>query len=168
MERKEDYFFVVVDLNIYPLRVIYGAMYVFLDKFYFFLEKEEKKKIKIRVKPKKKNTIKNEEAFRDEFLNEMINFYLRDMVSRNNRQIREYIIATSLASGVSALQKSDRLGDGDDEEDFFDKIDQDFIAPWENKKEEDFFTDNDPDDICIPWEEKKSNEKSKKKKKKKS
>jgi His-Xaa-Ser system protein HxsD len=145
--------FVLVNLEIYPLNAVYGAAYIFLDKAYIFLEDGGRSKVKVNIKPKK--GLKNEaETLKEDFLNELVNFSLRDKISHDNRQIREYIMATSLASAfVLAKKKNNKENEA---KDFFD---EDFVVPWGEdfnggKKDKKSKAFKDPEGICIPWEEK--------------
>ena len=151
---KEDY--VLVDLKIYSIDAVYGAAYVFLDRAYIFLEEAEKSMVRVNIKPKK--GIKEKETLKDDFLNELINFCLRDKISRDNRQIREYIIATALANslGAQSLKNEENFPDKED----FSIDDDEFLIPWERKE---FKAENDPDGIGIPWELKGKRGKKKKK-----
>jgi His-Xaa-Ser system protein HxsD len=158
MKKKEE-FFVLIDLNLYSLRAIYGALYVFLDKAYFFLEEESKSKIKINIKPKENLKENERNILKDNFLNEIINFSLRDSISKDNQKIREYIISTAIASSLSLVNLKENRSRNSSENDLLD-IGKNFVVPWDN---EDSLIEEDPEGILIPWEE---NKKKKKKKKK--
>jgi His-Xaa-Ser system protein HxsD len=153
---KEDY--VLVDLKIYPIDAVYGAAYVFLDRAYIFLEKGEKSKVRVNIKPKKGIKAEEKKTMKDDFLNEVINFSLRNSISENNRQIREYMIVTALSNslGVKNLKSEENLSDKED----FLIDDKEFLIPWER---EEFKIDDDPDGIAIPWELKEKKGKKKKK-----
>lgn len=160
MEKGES---VLIDLKIYPIDAVYGAAYVFLDKAYIFLEEGGSSKVRVNIKPKEETSGKEKETLKEDFLNEVLNFCLRDKISRDNRQIREYIIATSLASAFNSTRGKTK------EEDYFD---DDISAPWENDfnegdMEKEFGINEDPEGICIPWREKKRNAQKNKPRKRK-
>lgn len=156
--KKGENSFVVLDLKVYPLKSIYAAAYVFLEKAYFFLEKEKGAKIKVNIRPKSFLSKKDKETMKEDFLNETINFSLRESISKDNRQIREYMIATALANSLGV---QDLMGEGNfsDEEDLL-IDDEEFTIPWEKKE---FNNESDPDGIAIPWELKEKKGKKKKK-----
>ncbi|XOB46830.1 MAG: His-Xaa-Ser system protein HxsD [Candidatus Nealsonbacteria bacterium] len=125
---------IIVSVNpeLYSLKAIYGAAYVFLDRAYIYLDGDTKKEIHIHLKGKKKLTKKEIRALGDEFLNELLNYSLRCQISKDNRKIREYIVGTALigASGEEIEEPAD-LGETGEKE-------------WKK----------DPLGIAVPWEEK--------------
>jgi len=117
----------IISLNpkIYPLEAVYGASYVFIDRAYLFLDGDPKKEIKIYIKGKKKMTPKELKDLAGEFNNELLNYTLRENVSKNTKKIREYIVERALFSAL-------RSEEDEDEESI----------------------ENDPLGIAVPWEEK--------------
>jgi len=132
----------LIDSKLYSLESIYGAAYAFLDKAYIFLESGPKSKIKINFKGKGRLSEKKLNNLQGEFLNELLNFSLREQISKRNKKIREYIVARAL---ISALPSRNTLSPTSKE-----KI-------WEK----------DPLGIAVPWEEKYSAKKQRRKKKRK-
>ena len=43
---------IIFDESLYPLEAIYGACYVFIDRAYIFLDKEQEGKISVQFKAK--------------------------------------------------------------------------------------------------------------------
>jgi His-Xaa-Ser system protein HxsD len=165
MKKKENKIVIFLNPKIYSLEAIYGAAYVFLDKSYVFLEEAPREKIKITLKGKKELTGKNLEVLRGEFLNELLNFSLREQISKNNKKIREYIIAKALSSAVAGVsddpldQMKTRIKFGL-EKDFQEEEDPDEI-PWTGEKlkkksanQKEMLWAKDPLGIAIPWEKK--------------
>lgn len=165
-KQKKTTFF--LNPKLYSLEAIYGAAYVFLDKAYIYLDGSPKSKIKITLKAKK--GLKESKNLKEEFLNELLNFSLRDQVSKNNKKIRERIVGTVLSIASSPLEKNET------EEDLMFKektmeLEQDFskmTAPWcktgsrkktSSKKKT---WRKDPAGIMTPWEKKRSSKRKKK------
>ncbi|MBL7053265.1 MAG: His-Xaa-Ser system protein HxsD [Candidatus Portnoybacteria bacterium] len=119
-------------LKDYPLEVLYGASYVFIDRAYIFLDSQIKDKIEVSLKGKKKLDKKQLEELKGEFLNELLNYTLRINLAKNNKKLREFIVGQALISAY-----------GDD----------DFI------KEDKIKYEDDPLGIAVSWEEKYGKEK---------
>ncbi len=124
----------------YPLEAIYSAAYVFLDRAYIFLDGDPEKEIIVSLKAKKPLTQKELENLKGEFHNELLNYLIRTKITKRNKKIREFIIATAL---TSALPKESLIG----------------IPKIENLSELSF--EEDPLGIAIPWEKKYKKSKSK-------
>ncbi len=129
INKSKNKIVISVDPNLYPLKSIYGAAYVFLDRAYIFLDGEVKKEIYVHLKGKKRLTDKEIKNLADEFLNELLNYSLRYQISKDNRKIREYILGAALI-GAS----------GDNIDESTESCEKD----WKK----------DPLGIAIPWEEK--------------
>ncbi len=117
---------ITVDSRIYPLEVVYGAAYVFLDKAYLFLDGDPKKKIAITIKGKKELSKKETGNLAREFLNELLNYSLRYQISKQNRKIREYIVGTALLGAV-------REEPAETEKEDWQKDSLGIAVPWEEK-----------------------------------
>ena len=85
---------IIIDKNIYSLKAIFSAAYIFLEDFYIFLEEDEKGKILVQIKGKDEG--QDLKKVVDEFKNELINAGLRLKVSEDNKKIREMIVSTAL------------------------------------------------------------------------
>lgn len=121
-----------LDKGLYPLDVIYGAAYIFIDRAYVLLGKADGKTI---VELAAKDPDTGAEALRalaGEFGNELLSQALRRRITRENSQILETIVSQALAGATGAMVPS---AFEDDEED----DDLDFL--------------DDPLGIAVPWEE---------------
>jgi His-Xaa-Ser system protein HxsD len=85
-----------LNLRPYPLEVIYGTAYAFLDKAYLFLELKSNDEVIVLIKGKSNLNAKELGNLADEFGNELINYALRNAISKNNQKIREDIVARAL------------------------------------------------------------------------
>lgn len=83
-----------INPKIYSQEAIYATCYVFLDRFYVFLD-EVKKLIKVSLRPKTTLRAKQEEI-RGAFMNELLNNALRYKISKRNQKIREMIVKEAL------------------------------------------------------------------------
>lgn len=96
ISEKENEIIVLVNPLLYPIEAIYGASYVFLDRVYLFLDGDPKKSVAVRLRGKEKMTSKQLKDMAGEFYNEILNYTLRDKISKNNQKLREYIMARTL------------------------------------------------------------------------
>ncbi len=92
-KNKEEAVF-YLNSSVYPLEAILATCYVFLEDFYFFLDKS-KGKIKVALRSKGKKN-KNLSSFQGKFMNELLNNSLRYKISKRNQKIREYVVKTAL------------------------------------------------------------------------
>ncbi len=153
MAKKQNKTVILINPKLYSLEAVYGAAYAFLDKAYVYLEQGPNSKIQVNLKGKEKMNKKSLEALRGEFLNELLNFSLREKISKNNKKIREYIVARAL---VSASQQDGFQGGG---EEVSCEDPSKIIIPWRSEKqkkrsEERPVWKKDPQGIAVPWEEK--------------
>lgn len=136
INEKENKIIVSINPKLYPLEVICGAAYVFLDKAYIYLDGDPKSEILISIKGKKKVTKTNLTKMGGEFLNELLNHSLRYSISKSNKKIREYILGACLFGASGKETTPSEISEEKEEE----------------GKEEDW--GKDPLNIAIPWEEK--------------
>jgi His-Xaa-Ser system protein HxsD len=169
MRKKENKIVVFLSSKLYSPEVVYGAAYVFLDRAYIYLEETAKSKIKVTLKDKNRSTGKGLESLKDEFLNELLNFSLREQISKSNKKIREYIVARALSAASAAVIPGRRpMG----QEDGQGRKLSEGVIPWtgerfkekpSGKKEK--IWGKDPMGIAVPWEEKYPAKKQPRKKK---
>lgn len=113
-----------LNIKLYPLEAIYGACYVFIDKFYiYFREIDVKNNVVVEMKPKNKLKQGDIEIVRGEFFNELLNYTHRINISKNNKKIREYMVERALFSAID--------DDFDGDNDFDDPLG--IAVPWEEK-----------------------------------
>ena len=158
MRKKENKIVVFLNSKLYSLEAVYGAAYVFLDRAYVYLEEAPKSKIKVTLKGKSRLTGKGLEILKDEFLNELLNFSLREQISKSNKKIREYIVARALSAASAAVIPGRRpIEQGDDQR----RKLSEGVIPWTGErfkekpsgKKEKIWA-KDPLGIAVPWEEK--------------
>lgn len=129
---------ILVNQRMYPLEAIYAAAYVYVDKCYVFLTKEEGQDIGVRLRSKPETTKKEFERIAGEFENELLNHALRLKVAKRTEKLRDAIVHRALYSSMPGS-----AGGGLDLElpaqDGMDYLD-------------------DPLGIAVPWEEKFGNE----------
>lgn len=117
----------LLDIRDYPLEAIYGAVYVFLDRTYLFLNSQSAKKVEVSLKGKKKLAKKQLEILKGEFLNELLNYTFRINLTKHNKKIREFIVSQALFSAVNKeeITEEDEVGYKDDP--------LGIAVPWEEK-----------------------------------
>ena len=121
-----------LDKGLYPLDVIYGAAYIFIDRAYVLLGKAgDATTVEIQTK----NANADEATLRalaGEFGNELLSQALRRRIIRDNKNILETVVSQALAGATGAMVPSEFEDDEDDD-------DLDFL--------------DDPLGIAVPWEE---------------
>ncbi len=137
ISKKENSAFLFLHCDLYSLEAIYNAAYSFLDKVYIFFSKESSKKIKIKLKAKEKREEKEIEILAGNFLNEVINTGLREMIYKENKNIGKIMLGAALLSSSRNLQEEVRKK----------KEENDNNSSHEKSNE-------DPLGIAVPWEEK--------------
>lgn len=138
---------IIVKINprIYPLEVIYGAAYSFMDRAYVDISGSPQRQISLTLASKEDLNRKELEKLAGEFKNELLNYALRREISRNNKEIREYIISRALFSSVTPVEEEFNL--------IKKKIRETEKRDRAQKIKKGDFVD-DPLGIAIPWEEK--------------
>jgi His-Xaa-Ser system protein HxsD len=123
---------VPVDTAVYPIEVIYGAAYVFLDRAYVHLTGQGPGKVSVSLMGKDRLDGEGLLALGGEFANELVNQALRITLDESGRKLREYIVAKAHFFQDGGAQGVQKLLDSTMQEAF----------------------DEDPLDIAVPWEEK--------------
>lgn len=150
-----------INSKIYPLEAIYSTSYNFLDRAYIFLDGDPSNNIKIQIKIKPSNSKLSLAKLKEEFFNELLNNTLRYQISRENKNLREFIVGTALLGSLGELKPSEKF--------FTDtKLVKTELKNAEENDEESVKeeTFEDPLGIAIPWEEKFGQTKKKKNQKK--
>ena len=122
-----------LDKGLYPLDVIYGAAYVFIDRAYILLGRDGDN-ITVELAAKDEDT--EDSALREmagDFSNELLSQALRRKITKANQTILETIVSQALAGATGAMVPSSFDDDDDDDDDL------DFL--------------DDPLGIAVPWEE---------------
>ena len=107
---EEDNASMIVDLNVYPLDILFRTCYEFTDRCYLFLI-PDKEVSKVRIRFSKKTTIGDLSKLIGEFCNNLIDQRLRRDIAAETRSIRELIVAQAFA-------ESDLLADSETEGDY--------------------------------------------------
>lgn len=121
-----------LDEGLYPLDVIYGAAYIFIDRAYVLLGRSGEQ---VTVEIATKDADATPEALRalaGDFSNELLSQTLRTRITRDNQEILEAIVTQAFAGATGVVGPSPFADDvADDDLDFLD----------------------DPLGIAVPWEE---------------
>ncbi len=117
--------------SLYPLDVIYGAAYIFIEKAYVLLGRDGEDFIVEMASKDASITPDGLRAIAGEFSNELLSQALRRRITKENKNILETIVSQALAGATGAMVPSAFDDDDDDDLDFLD----------------------DPLGIAVPWEE---------------
>jgi His-Xaa-Ser system protein HxsD len=131
--------------RIYPLEVIYGAAYSFVDRAYIDIGGNPKRQVLVTLAGKEDLSRKELERLAGEFRNELLNYALRRAISQNNKELREYIVSRALFSSVVPAEEEFGLVKK--------KIQEAEKKDRAKKIKKGDFID-DPFGIAVPWEEK--------------
>ncbi len=126
-----------IDRKIYPMELIFGAGFIFIDRCYVYLDRNGSDKIKVTLKGKPGTGDEEVERLVGEFNNELLNQALRKKINQANKRVREYIVSRALFSA----EPVDDVEPGYEEQ------------PLDDMAFEDDFLD-DPLQIAVPWDEK--------------
>ncbi len=125
-----------LEIGLYPIDVLYGAAYIFIDRAYVLLDKDEGvgRPGRYLVHLRGKTPMSREQllALSGEFGNELLSQALRRKVVKQNQKIIEEITTQAIAGAAGGSLPTDFLANQDDGLDFLD----------------------DPLGIAVPWEEK--------------
>lgn len=123
---------VAVNPDVYPLDVIYGASFVYVDRAFVMLDRRDDNHVLVSLTSRLKS---DEEGLRNlagAFANELLTQALRETIARKTQKIRELVINRALYSTLDSGSAGDM--------DFEEEDDLDFL--------------DDPLGIAVPWEEK--------------
>lgn len=130
-----------LEVGLYPIEVLYGAAYVFIDRCYVLLDREGVtdggpgkggSHFVVRLRGKTAMTADQLQALAGEFGNELLSQALRRKVVKQNQKVIEEITTQAIAGAAGGTLPTDFLASADDGMDFLD----------------------DPLGIAVPWEEK--------------
>ena len=123
-----------LDVGLYPRDVLYAAAYVFLDRAYVLLDRQESRFI-VHLRAKRPLDEPTLQAMAGEFENELLAQALRHQVVDANQRIIEDVVAVAIAGAAAGAE-----------------ADSDAVAPLIDPRDpEDGFL-ADPLDIARPWE----------------
>lgn len=134
IEESQNQVLITVSSKIYSLEVIYVSSYVFLNRAFIFLDEKKKGEILITLKGREKMDKKQLEDFGGEFYNELLNYCLRNEISKNNQKLREYIVSRALIGALTEEEEEYTIKEEPEEE----------IEEWKG----------DSLGLAVPWEKK--------------
>jgi His-Xaa-Ser system protein HxsD len=86
-EKEAD---VILNPEIYPLDVIYGAAHIMTDKAYFLLNGDPKKEVVISIT--RKSEAQDIKTLAGDFVNELLNFTVNKTKSRESLEFRNIVL----------------------------------------------------------------------------
>lgn len=148
--------------RVYPMEVVYQAAFVFIDRAYIMLDKDEAGDILVRLKGKEPLDKAALDALQGEFANELLNQAVRRSISRQNQRIRELIVAKALFAAARPGELDEIIQQAGAQE----REQAEKVRPWDQATQEEQdeldrllaeieqdFAD-DPMGIAVPWDEK--------------
>ena len=126
-----------LDVALYPRDVLYAAAYIFLDRAYVLLDRQESRFI-VRFRSKRPLERPMFEAMAGEFENELLAQALRHQVVDANQRIIEEVVEVAIAGAAAGVERD--AGPGEEH--------APLVAPGDP---EDGFL-GDPLGIARPWE----------------
>lgn len=126
--------------EVYELDAILGAAYLFLDRAYIYLDRDDEGNIIAAFKAKQPVEKEKLEGIVGEFHNELLSQTLRVRLARENQKIREQIVQLALYPGTAQ------------EEITTTELDKQLDEILKEAEQADY--EDDPLGIAVPWEEK--------------
>ena len=129
-----------LDVGLYPRDVLYAAAYVFLDRAYVLLDRQDSRFI-VHFRGKRALEETTFRAMAGEFENELLAQALRHQVVDANRRIIEDVVWVAIAGGAAGAEGSATGLEGatlielEDPEDGFLADPQGIARPWEPNKQ---------------------------------
>lgn len=128
-----------LDSSLYPRDVLYAAAYVFIDRAYILLDRDDARFL-VRLRGKQALDESALRAMAGEFENELLAQALRLRVVNANRHIIESITTLAIAGAAGGMHDdAAAAANGDDRlDDSMDFLDDplEIAKPWEPKKDE--------------------------------
>ena len=129
-----------LDVGLYPRDVLYAAAYVFLDRAYVLLDRQESRFI-VRFRSKRPLDEATFRTIAGEFENELLAQALRHRVVDANQRIIEDVVAVAIAGATAGVEpdagapaEHPPFVDPGDPEDGFLTDPQGIARPWEPEK----------------------------------
>ncbi len=121
INKEEGYALISINPKIYPLDVVYSAVYILLDKAYLVIDGNPEEEIIVEIRSKEKNG--DVEEIGHELNNELVNYAVYKTQSEKNKIIRQTIIQRALlTNNFEAEDNVDYLEDPEG-----------IAIPWEEK-----------------------------------
>lgn len=134
---------VLVDASVYPLEVVMGAAYVFVDRCFLLLDRAPEGRVKVSFTPRPGSAV-DAAALAGEFQNELLAQALRARIADRHAKVREALVARALFGAAPEQQPAEAAPATDA---------QLGLEPRFLPAAEDDYLD-DPLGIAVPWEEK--------------
>lgn len=136
MDAKHGRVTLALEIGLYPIDVLYGAAYIFIDRCYVLLDKDEGQgraaRYLVHLRAKGEATEQELLALSGEFGNELLSQALRRKVVKANQKIIEDITTQAISGAAGGTLPTDFLDAGDDGMDFLDDP-LGIAVPWEDK-----------------------------------
>ncbi len=122
---------VLLDRALYPLDVIYGASYVFVDRCYVLLDAPDSEHVRVELRARQALDADGLRGLAGEFGNELLNQAWRSQVTQNNRSVIEAVTAKAMAGALGPPDLDDAAAEEFEADAFDDPLG--IAVPWEEK-----------------------------------
>ena len=122
---------VLLDRALYPLDVIYGASYVFVDRCYVLLDAPDSEHVQVELRARESLDAEGLRDLAGEFGNELLNQAWRSQVTQNNRSVIEAVTAKAMAGALGPPDLDDAAAEEFEADAFDDPLG--IAVPWEEK-----------------------------------
>ena len=122
---------VLLDRALYPLDVVYGASYVFVDRCYVLLDAPDSEHVQVELRARQPADAEGLRSLAGEFGNELLNQAWRSQVTQNNRSVIEAVTAKAMAGALGPPDLDDAAAEEFEADAFDDPLG--IAVPWEEK-----------------------------------
>jgi His-Xaa-Ser system protein HxsD len=121
-----------VDAGVYPLEALYGAAYVFIDRCYVLVDRQDAARFRVTLATKKGDAdVATLRALAGEFANELLSCAWRHQITQENRVLIEQVMTTALAGAMGPPSLDELAAFDFTEEPFEDPLG--IAMSWEEK-----------------------------------
>ncbi|HEY3358860.1 MAG TPA: hypothetical protein VGQ83_36765 [Polyangia bacterium] len=135
----------LLDLGVYPLEVVMGSGYVFIDRCYVFIDKTASDKARVVLGRKPVTPPEAMPGIAGDFQNELLSQALRLQIGARHDRLREVLVTRALFGAAPELDEGADTTLGD--------IDAELAGSPHVPADSDDYLD-DPLGIAVPWEQK--------------
>ena len=122
---------ILLDRALYPLDVIYGASYVFVDRCYVLLDAPDTEHVQVELRAREALDAGGLRKLAGEFSNELLSQAWRSQVTQSNRAVIEAVTAKAMAGALGPPDLDDAAAEEFEADAFDDPLG--IAVPWEEK-----------------------------------
>lgn len=149
----------VLNARVYPVDLVYHAAFVYIDKYYVYIDRDPEGRLWVTLTGKEKLEEPELTAAMGDFANELLAQAVRKLVNKQNNKVREMIVAKALwGTGAVDIDKGLAYAERQEDQALRARLDDEARREQEEldrllaEIEQDFAAD--PAGIGVPWDEK--------------